>query len=99
MRSAQENGTIFVFAANNSYQDEVSKEAGLPYYINELADQFLTVMAVDNNLKEAAFSNRCGIAADFCLAAPGKSIYSAKTGGGYTNKSGTSMAAPHVSGV
>ena len=52
MRSAQENGTIFVFAANNDYQDQVSKEAGLPYYINELAAQFLAVMAIDTDLKK-----------------------------------------------
>lgn len=99
MRSAQENGTIFVFAANNDYQDQVSKEAGLPYYINELAAQFLAVMAIDTDLKETGFTNRCGVAADFCLAAPGNNIRSAQTGGGHTEKSGTSMAAPHVSGV
>jgi len=31
--------------------------------------------------------------------APGANVYSAEPGGGYTTKSGTSMAAPHVSGV
>lgn len=33
------------------------------------------------------------------LVAPGVSITSAKLGGGYTTKSGTSMAAPHVAGA
>lgn len=32
-------------------------------------------------------------------AAPGVSVYSAETGGGYSRKSGTSMACPHISGV
>lgn len=32
-------------------------------------------------------------------AAPGVDVYSAKPGGGYTNMSGTSMAAPHGAGV
>lgn len=99
MRRAQQSGTIFVFAADNHSQDQVSKEAGLPYYINELAPQFLTVMAIDSSLKETGVTNRCGVTADFCLAAPGDNINAAKTGGGHTTKSGTSMAAPHVSGI
>ncbi len=33
------------------------------------------------------------------IAAPGKCIYSTAMGGGYTTKSGTSMASPHVAGV
>jgi len=33
------------------------------------------------------------------VSAPGKDVYSAKRGGGYTTMSGTSMACPHVSGV
>jgi len=32
-------------------------------------------------------------------AAPGNDVYSARTGGGYTRKSGTSMACPHTAGV
>jgi subtilisin family serine protease len=33
------------------------------------------------------------------IQAPGVGIKSAKTGGGYTTYSGTSMACPHVAGV
>ena len=33
------------------------------------------------------------------VAAPGVGVYSARSGGGYTTMSGTSMAAPHVAGV
>ncbi len=33
------------------------------------------------------------------VAAPGAQVYSAKTGGGYENRWGTSMATPHVSGA
>jgi len=36
---------------------------------------------------------------DVFLVAPGQSIYSAYTGGGYASMSGTSMATPYVSGV
>jgi subtilase-type serine protease len=50
--------------------------------------------------KETSFSNRCGVAKSICLAAPGYEIYSAASGAtGLVDKSGTSMAAPHVSGV
>lgn len=58
----------------------------------------LSVAAVGRNdgggMPIANFSNtRCDV------AAPGVGIASAKVGGGLTNKSGTSMAAPHVSGA
>ena len=33
------------------------------------------------------------------VCAPGSDIYSVQSGGGYTYKSGTSMAGPHVAGV
>jgi subtilisin family serine protease len=33
------------------------------------------------------------------IVAPGSDIYSVQAGGGYTNKSGTSMAGPHLAGV
>jgi subtilisin family serine protease len=33
------------------------------------------------------------------IAAPGVGIHSAQAGGGYTVRSGTSMASPHVAGV
>ncbi len=61
--------------------------------------------AVDNKDAIASFSSRGpGMykgsktnKPDF--AAPGKDVYSAKNGGGYTTKSGTSMACPHTAGV
>ena len=35
----------------------------------------------------------------FCMAAPGTDIYSTITGSAYNEYSGTSMAAPHVTGA
>ena len=106
MRNAQQNGTVFVFAAGNDSNTQVNLLGGLPYRISELADEWLTVVSVDPNLKETLYTNRCGVASDFCVTAPGggddqtnDGIYAAQANGGYIRYSGTSMAAPHVSGL
>ncbi len=68
----------------------------------ELAGKWLTVIAVDSNNSIASFSNGCGEAKEFCLAAPGHTIYATSitnTDEQYENKHGTSMAAPHVTGA
>ena len=54
----------------------------------------VTVAAVDSNWKRFELSNY-GDAVD--IAAPGVAVNSSIPGGGYQEKSGTSMAAPHVS--
>lgn len=53
---------------------------------------------------EPYYTNRCGLAADWCITAPGggddqarNGVFAARSGGGYIRKSGTSMAAPHIS--
>ncbi len=47
----------------------------------------------------AAFSNTCGALAQQCVFAPGSQITSTYINGGTAALSGTSMAAPHVSGA
>ena len=84
-----------------------SLTAGLPARIEELQGHSIAVVAlnpVDGRI--AFFSNRCGIAADFCIAAPGEQVRSAYFGNvvpsfasrDYVNLRGTSFAAPMVSG-
>ncbi len=82
---------------------------GFAARISELQDHTLAVVAVDENGDIAYFSNRCGIAKEFCLAAPGVNInvpipniicpvgipnFKAC----YSKFRGTSLAAPLVTG-
>ncbi|MDA9776563.1 S8 family serine peptidase [Paracoccaceae bacterium] len=108
IKAAQANGTLFVFSAGNSGNLQPSVTGALPYHDSELAASWLVVVAVDSSLNETNYTNRCGVAADFCIAAPGGGdspstdgilAAEANTTNGYIRYSGTSMAAPHISGL
>ena len=101
--------TIFVWSAGNAgaYADEgvdySSPEVfpGMAYLLPELQGHTIAVVSVDNTGSISWFSSRCGVAKDYCIAAPGEDINSAYSSSGtsqYAEFSGTSMAAPHVSG-
>ncbi len=89
-----------VFAASPSVL------AGLPARIPEVRNSIVSVVSVDENGDISWFSNRCGIAADWCIAAPGEDILVAYWGPingvdgryGIATGSGTSYAAPMVTG-
>ena len=68
----------------------------LPAYQPELLGRFVAVVATDQNDKIANFSNGCGEAMSWCIAAPGVNITTTAADGGVN---GTSFSAPHVSGV
>ncbi len=76
--------------------------SGMSAYFPELQSHVLAVVALDQDGEIADYSNRCGIAKDFCLAAPGSDMLSTNTRNGndqeYLLGSGTSFAAPMVSG-
>lgn len=79
--------------------------AGLVARIAELQGHSLAVAAVDRNGEIAEFSNRCGIAAEWCIAAPGVDVsvayfgpHQGRTVRAIGSAPGTSFAAPMVSG-
>ena len=93
-------GGVVVFAAGNEAAAQPSLEAGLPYRIPGLAPGWLAVVAIDGSGALAGYSNACGVAAAWCLAAPGgapdSGLLSMHNDGAYTAKYGTSMATPHA---
>ncbi|MYC26947.1 MAG: S8 family serine peptidase [Nitrospira sp. SB0662_bin_26] len=80
--------------------------AGMVARIEELQGHSIAVVAVDQAGDIAEFSNRCGIAAEWCIAAPGVDVSVAYFGPdngrpgvrGIGRAEGTSVAAPMVSG-
>lgn len=97
-RVADAQGIVTVFAAGNTSGGDPNGLAALPLWFPELEDTWLSVVALDATDNLASFSAPCGATADWCLAAPGTSIVSSMNGGGYQTRSGTSMAAPVVTG-
>ena len=91
---------INVWAAGNDGKDNPSVLAGAHLYDSDFQDLSIAVVAVGTDGKIASYSNKCGVVAAYCVAAPGSSIYSTWyfANGYHVAKSGTSMAAPMVSG-
>ncbi len=97
-RNLERSGCVVVAAAGNAGR-------GNNHWVGQPArcPGFLAVAAVDRNRRKANFSSwgppDLSRLSGVEIAAPGVSIRSTLPGGGYGQKSGTSMACPHVSGA
>ena len=103
----QQDKTILVWAAGNE-GDEVGASSssptilgGMVAHAEELQGHSIAVVSIGEDGTISDFSNRCGIARDFCIAAPGEQVLAATRidvdGDYYSLVQGTSFAAPMVS--
>ncbi len=108
--NAANNGAVIVAAAGNEFNNPdpvIAAQAVNP--INPAAlvatepalqGPMIAAGAYDTGTGDiAAFSNRAGIAMDYYLLAPGVNLVTTDIGGGYSVVSGTSFAAPMISGA
>ncbi len=95
------NDIIQVWATGNDGYATPNLQAQLPYHYSNLKELWIAVTGIDSNGTEYSAANRCGIAADWCIAAPAVNVISTDEDhtSEYQNYSGTSMAAPHVTGA
>ena len=91
VKDAQDAGIIFVAAAGNQSYDTTAT----PYYPGSLPN-VVSVASSDENDQLSSYSN---FGNTVMIAAPGDDIYSTYLNDGYETLSGTSMAAPQVSGA
>ena len=120
LRNAAQAGVSIVFTTGNRKLGEVNRdpdyEAALPIALPELEGNWIAVTGLNraNDLQSAKpslFANWCGVAMNWCLAAPGEEIRTLSAGGlprnsrwedeltGTSSRTGTSYAAPHVTGA
>ncbi|SDR90790.1 Serine protease, subtilisin family [Halopseudomonas xinjiangensis] len=94
-------GRIYVWATGNEGLSQPLVFSAIPQLYPELQYNWVAVTSVDSDTGVlSSFSNACGDAAAWCIAAPGTDIVSSYVEGdsSYAIASGTSMAAPAVTG-
>ena len=88
---------LFVFAAGNNGANNDNSTSRMPTNLSDTHDNGLSVAAITDSDALASFSNYGMYKVQ--IGAPGQSILSTTTGGGWGYMSGTSMAAPQIAGV
>jgi subtilase-type serine protease len=108
LEAAGAAGKILVWAAGNEGNSSPSVDSGSAIYDDDFKETTVIVVASGTDGKigstsngwTSGGSNKCGIASAICITAPGTLLYSAKlNSNSFAEAStGTSMAAPMVSG-
>ena len=91
------NRTVWVYAAGNESKPYPIGAGYFPVHFPELRGHVIVAVALDSNAVIADYSNHCGAASTFCIAAPGRH-YAPSGPNGYVTVQGTSFAAPTVGG-
>lgn len=106
LRDILSSDGLMVMSAGNSSKADPTSVSLIPHYDDRFADNWLVAMAVDVDSKgnisgKSEYSNACGRAADWCLAAPGLVEFPSITGSGFSGGAGqgTSFAAPIITGT
>lgn len=109
VKTALDRGSVLVFTTGNDAALNPGTPATLPFFDPDIADKggFIVVTAITNDGTSLAhYSTRCGIANEYCIAAPGgdgiaDDILGADrdSNTGYFYQAGTSLSAPIVSGA
>jgi subtilisin family serine protease len=101
-RIGAQNDVIYIWANGNDGGDQPSLYAALPQLFPELFGNWVAVANIDSATGELHPSSQaCGDARDWCISAPGTNIAAPSILGSeyYAIMTGTSMAAPAVTGA
>lgn len=99
-----DQGGLFIFAAGNGDlgvgQSDPAAEALLPQIEPSLQKGFIAVIGVELNNQISSWADRCGNAADWCMAASGYGDFLPADPDQFANRQrGTSFSAPQVTGA
>ena len=92
IKQVASRGIIMVAASGNRNQDSLLFPAAYPEVLSAGSVRI-------NNTNPPSRTTTSNYGTDLDFVAPGQSIFSTIPGGGYDYRSGTSMAAPHLTGV
>lgn len=101
-RTGTQNDVIYIWANGNDGSSQPNLYAALPQLFPELKGNWVAVANVDSFSGVLhSTSQACGDAKDWCISAPGSEIWAPSIVGSnyYAEMTGTSMAAPAVTGA